>query len=185
MMVWSPPIQFHYFSGSLLNYAQKLGWLILVQLLYPGIRIILDHAHHKLWLSQKAFITNLLSSWNSTPSNCHTSSVPLHHKLHMLPEAPPNSLLDIPDADININFHCLVRSLIYLAVCTHPDITYVAMALGQHNANSTCTHLLAVKGVFQYLAGSLEFSLEYGLDTSVISPPVQETAKGCILTDAD
>ena len=153
--------------------------------LYLGIRIIQDRARCKLWLSQKAFITDLLSSWNLTPSNCHTLSVPLRHKLHTLPEAPSNSLPDIPDADIKIKFQCLVGSLIYLAVCTRPDIAYVAMALGQHNANPTRAHLLAAKGILRYLAGLLEFSLEYGLDTSVISPPVHKTAKGCILTDAD
>jgi len=153
--------------------------------LYLGIRIIQDHMCHKLWLSQKAFITDLLTTWNLTLSNCHTSLVPLHHKLHTLPEAPPNSLPDIPDTDIKVNFQCLVGSLIYLAVCMHPDIAYVAMALGQHNSNPTCAHLLAAKGVLQYLARSLEFSLEYGLDSSVISLPVQETVKGCILTDAD
>ena len=153
--------------------------------LYLGIRIIQDRSRRKLWLSQKAFITDLLASWNLTPSNSHTSAVPLRHKLHTLPEAPLNSLLDVLDADIKINFQRLVGSLIYLAVCTQPDIAYVAMALGQHNMNPTHAHLLAAKGVLRYLAGSLEFSLEYGLDTSVISPPVQETAKGCILMDAD
>jgi hypothetical protein len=153
--------------------------------LYLGIRIIRDRSRRKLWLSQKAFITNLLASWNLTPSNSHTSAVPLRHKLHTLPEAPLNSLPNILDADIKINFQRLVGSLIYLAVCTRPDIAYVAMALGQHNANPTRAHLLAAKGILRYLAGSLEFSLEYGLDTSVISPSVQETAKGCILMDAD
>ena len=72
--------------------------------LYLGIRIIRDRPRRKLWLSQKAFITDLLASWNLTPLNCHTSSVPLRHKLHTLPEVPPNSLPDIPDADIKINF---------------------------------------------------------------------------------
>jgi len=110
------------------------------------------------------------------PLNCHTSSVPLHHKLHTLPDMPPNSLPDILDNNIKINFQCLVGSLIYLAVCMCPDITYVAMALGQYNSAPTHAHLLAAKGVLQYLAGSFKFSLEYGLDSSVISPPVQEIA---------
>ena len=153
--------------------------------LYLGICIIQDRKQCKLWLSQKAFITDLLSSWNLTPSSCHTLSIPLRHKLHTLPDAPPNSPPDIRDTDIKINYQCLVGSLIYLAVCTCPDIAYVAMALGQYNSNPTHAHLLAAKGVLQYLAGSLEFSLEYGLDSSVISPPVRETAKGCILMDAD
>jgi len=115
--------------------------------LYLGIWIIRDRACCKLWLFQKAFITDLLTTWNLTPSNCHTSSVPMCHKLHMLPDAPPNSLPDIPDADIKVNFQCLVGSLIYLAVCTRPDIAYVAMALGQHNSNPTRAHLLTAKGV--------------------------------------
>jgi len=67
----------------------------------------------------------------------------------------------------------------------HPDIAYVAMALGQYNSAPTRAHLLIAKGVLQYLAGLFEFSLEYSLDSSVISPPVQEIVKGCILTDAD
>jgi len=153
--------------------------------LYLGIQIIRDCKWHKLWLSQKAFITDLLSTWYLNPSNCHTLSVPLWHKLHTLPDAPPNSLPDISDTDIKINFQCLVGSLIYLAICMCPDIAYVAMALGQYNSNPTRAHLLAAKGVLWYLARSLEFSLEYGLDSSVISPSVQETVKGCILTDAD
>jgi len=153
--------------------------------LYLGIWIIRDRKRCKLWLSQKAFITNLLSTWNMNLLNCHTLSVPLRHKLHTLPDAPLNSLPDILDNDIKINFQCLVGSLIYLAVCTCPDIAYVAMALGQYNSAPTRAHLLTAKGVLQYLAGSFEFSLEYGLDSSVISPPVQEIAKGCILTDAD
>ena len=153
--------------------------------LYLGIRIIRNHACRKLWLSQKAFITDLLAAWNLTPSNCHTSSVPLRHKLHTLPVALPNSLPDIPDNNIKVNFQSLVGSLIYLAVCMCPDIAYVVMALDQHNSSPTCAHLLASKGVLQYLAGTLEYSLEYGLDASVISLPVRETGKGCVLTDAN
>ena len=47
------------------------------------------------------------------------------------------------------------------------------------------TSQVTAKGVLQYLVGSLRFSLEYGLDSSVISLPVQDTVQGCILTDAD
>ena len=57
--------------------------------------------------------------------------------------------------------------------------------LGQHNSNPTHAHLLAAKGVLQYLTGTLKYSLEYGLDTSVTSLPIQETVKGCVLTNAN
>ena len=84
--------------------------------LYLGIHITRDHLNRKLYLSQKAFVTDLLDTWNMT--NCHPIFVPLRHKLHVLPDAPLNSLPDIRDTDIKVNYQCLVGSLIYLAVCT-------------------------------------------------------------------
>jgi len=50
--------------------------------------------------------------------NCHPLPVPLHQKLHELPTPPPNSLPEICDDDIKVNFQHLVGSLIYLSVCT-------------------------------------------------------------------
>lgn len=50
--------------------------------LYLGICIIWDRSQCKLWLSQKPFIADLLSTWNMT--ECCTSPVPLRNKLHQL-----------------------------------------------------------------------------------------------------
>ena len=75
--------------------------------------------------------------------------------------------------------------MIYLTVCTCPDIAYAAMALGQYNASPTRAHLLAAKGVLRYLAGTIDLSLEYGMAQSIISPPVRALARCCVLTDAD
>jgi len=124
--------------------------------LYLGICITHDHPNRKLYLSQKAFMTDLLNTWNMT--NCHPTLIPLRHKLHELPDPPPNSLPDINDIDIKVNYQCLVGSLIYLAVCTQPDIAYAAMVLGQYNASLTRVHLLAAKGVLCYLAGTADLS---------------------------
>jgi len=99
---------------------------------------------------------------------------------------PPNALPDINnDDDLKLHFQCLVRSLIYLAVCTHLDIAYVAMALGQYNTSPTRAHLLAAKGVLRYLAGTMDLSLEFGMEQSVISVPVQGFSRCCVVTDAD
>jgi len=37
-------------------------------------------------------------------TNCYPSSVPLCHKLHELPDPPSNSLPDVPDTEIKLNF---------------------------------------------------------------------------------
>jgi len=150
------------------------------------IRIHRDRPCRKIYLSQKSFVTDLLDTWNmSYMTNCHPSPVPLRHKLHELPTSPPNSIPDICDEDIKLNFQRLVGSLIYLAICTRPDIAYVAMALGQYNASPTRTHLLAAKGVLRYLAGTPDLSLTLGMDQPDLSTPVQGFAMCCGLTDAD
>jgi len=118
-------------------------------------------------------------------TNCYPSPVPLRQKLHELPVPPPNSLPDIHDDNIKINFQRLVGSLIYLAVCTRPDIAYVAMALGQYNASLTRAYLLAAKGVLQYLAGTSNLSLEFRMEQSTISAPVRGFACCCAVMDAD
>jgi len=152
--------------------------------LFLAIHINCDCSCRKIFLSQKSFVTDLLDTWNM--SNCHLSPVPLRQKLHELPLAPPNALPDINnDDDLKLHFQHLVGSLIYLAVCTCLDIAYVMMALSQYNASPTRAHLLAAKGVLCYLAGTMDLSLEFGMEQSVISAPVQGFSRCCVVTDAD
>ena len=150
--------------------------------LYLGIRIVRDRSKRKLWLSQKPFITDLLSTWNMT--ECHTASVPLRTKLHQLRPPPENALHEIPDHILTQKYQSLVGSLIYLAVCTRPDISYVACSLGQYNTNPTRAHMIAAKGVLRYLAGTVDYALEYGGGN--LEEPVHGLAKGaCGLSDSD
>ena len=67
----------------------------------------------------------------------------------------PTSLTEIADDDIKPLFQKLVGSLIYLEICTCPDIAYAAMALGQFNTNPTCAHLAAVRGRHTHLTQNL------------------------------
>ena len=152
--------------------------------LYLGIRIDRDRPTCKMWLSQKHVVTDLLSTYNLL--NAHPSSVPLRHKLHALPEPPPNSLPDIPDSEIKVHYQRLVGSLLYLVLCTRPDIAYAAMALGQFNANPSRAHLLAAKGVLRYLLGTLDFALEYNFSQQPVGPPASVLLpSNCAFTDAD
>lgn len=150
---------------------------------YLGERITQDRANHKLWISQKPLIVDLLHTWNML--DCTPSSIPLSQHLHKLPPAPPNSIPDVQDDKIIINYQHLVGSITYIMTCTCPNIAYAAMALGQFNANPTHAHLLAAKGVLCYLAGTLDYGLEYTVPTSFIPLAVTLFSQGCALTDAD
>lgn len=57
------------------------------------------------------------------------------------------ALPDIPYHLLTQKYQSLVGSLIYLAVCTHPDIAYAACSLGQYNSKPTQALMIAAKGV--------------------------------------
>lgn len=151
--------------------------------MYLREQITHDRANWKLWISQKPLIVNLLQTWNML--DCTPSNIPLSQPLYKLPTAPLNSIPDVWDDKILINYQCLVGSLMYITICTCPDIAYVAMALGQFNANPTCAHLLTAKGILCYLASTLDYGLEYAVLTSSIPLTVAPFTQGCALTDAN
>ena len=97
----------------------------------------------------------------------------------------PNALPEIADDDIKPLFQKLVGSLIYLAICTRPDISYAAMSLGQYNANPTRSHLVAAKRVLRYIAGTVDFTLEFNFDGGAVPTTIGGFIQNCVITDAD
>ena len=150
--------------------------------LYLGIRITRDRSRRKLWLSQKSYFLDLLHTWNL--SNCTSPSTPMIAKPHLL-DPTPNALPGIADDDIKPLFQKLVGSLIYLAICTRPDISYAAMALGQFNANPSRSHLVAAKRVLRYIAGTVDLALEFNFDGGVVPATVGGFIRNCVISDAD
>jgi hypothetical protein len=150
--------------------------------LYLGNRIIRDRSRRKIWLSQKSYCIELLRVWNL--SNCTPASTPMSVKPYLL-EPSPNALPEVKDDDVKPLFQKLVGSLIYLAVCTRPDISYAAMALGQFNAKPTRAHLLAAKRVLRYLSGTLDLALEFNFDGGVVPATVGGFIRNCAISDAD
>ena len=100
---------------------------------YLGQGVIRDRSNKIIQLSQSNLILDLLEDWGLHDSK--TSNIPLHHNPSNLPPCPPNACKDIPDDKILISYQRLVGSLTYLAICTHPDIVYAGMVLGQFNSS--------------------------------------------------
>ena len=58
-----------------------------------------------------------------------------------------------------------VGSLIYLMMCTRPDISWIVTKLSQHLSNPRECHWVAVKHVLRYLKGTIEYELVYKKST--------------------
>ena len=79
----------------------------------------------------------------------------------------------------------LVGCLLYLAVSTHPDISFYAMWLGQFNAAPTRNHLLIAKHVLRYLAGTKTLSLCLGSPSPRVPTTLSGYMKNIGCSDAD
>ena len=150
---------------------------------YLGQRIIRDRSSKTLQLSQSDLIATLLEDWGMT--TCKSSSIPLHHNPSNLPPHPPNACSNIPDDKLLSSYQCLVGSITYLAVFTHPDLAYTAIALGQFNSAPTRAHLVCAKGVLRYLAGTVSLSLQFPTPSPLPLPDHSLQQQTFGLSDAD
>ena len=66
-----------------------------------------------------------------------------------------------------------VGSLMYLAISTRPDIAYTVGVLSRFSSNPGPPHWLAVKHLFRYLKGTLDYKLTYS-PTSCSAPHQSE-----------
>ena len=60
----------------------------------------------------------------------------------------------------------LVGSLMYLAICTRPDISFAVGKLGQFSSNPGIAHWKAAQHLSHYLQGTKSYKLTYAPDPS-------------------
>lgn len=61
-------------------------------------------------------------------------------------------------------------ALLYLAMCTCPDIAYAVGVLCRYNACPGPGHWKVVKHLFRYIRGTLDYRIEYSADAVASSP---------------
>ena len=123
-----------------------------------GIEIYRNRSRKILGLSQKAYVNKILERFNM--KNCSTSVAPIvKGDKFSLSQCSKNSL-EI-DSMKNIPYASIVGSLVYLEVCTRPDIGFVIGMLGRYQSNSGLDHWKAAKKVMRYLQGTKDYMLTY------------------------
>jgi hypothetical protein len=99
-------------------------------------------------------------------SDCKPASTPITDRLYA-PESPPSqeeleSLKSIP-------FRETLGALLYLAVCSRPDIAFAVNQLSRHASNPRLVHWVAAKRVLRYLKGTASLGLIYKKDKAIFS----------------
>lgn len=123
-----------------------------------GMRV--THSDDSISLDQTKYIEKLLHKYNMT--DAITVSTPLEPGLKL-------SLPEKEEPKAEVPYQELIGSLMYIAICTRPDIAHSVSYLSQFNAHYGEVHWRAAKRVLRYLKGTKELKLSYN-KTSLFYP---------------
>jgi hypothetical protein len=128
-----------------------------------GMEIECDRVNHRIKISQTQYFVDVLDRFGMV--GCKPVGTPMDVNNHFVNDENVN----------NVPYQQVIGCLMYLSVCTRPDIAFVSSYLSQFNLNHTAEHWLAVKHGIRYLKGTKEMSLVY-----------QKSSDGLVgYTDAD
>ena len=120
---------------------------------FLGMDIIRDRARRTIKLAQTRLTADLLAKHSMTA--VRTASTPLSTAIKLTKDGDP---LDRQ----HHGYPQLIGSLMYLSVCTRPDLSQAVGALARYMANPTAVHWQAAKGVLRYLSGTANYGISFG-----------------------
>ena len=120
---------------------------------FLGMDVIRDREAHTIMLAQRRMTTDLLAKYDMTGAK--SLSTPLTPAIKLTKEGEPLNLEAYPYAQ-------LIGSLMYISICTRPDIAQAVGALARYMAKPTMAHWQAAKGLLRYLAGTPEYGIMFG-----------------------
>lgn len=124
--------------------------------MFLGVQFERDLETRELWIHQEMFIDSLLLEHELT--NCNAVKTPLDR------DHPLGLPTDIhaPVDNLTHSFQRLVGSLLFLQICSRPDISFAVLLLSQHCSSPEPRHFAAAKRVLRYLKGTRSYRLHYG-----------------------
>lgn len=129
--------------------------------LFLGLEIECNRKRQTISLRQSGYIWTILEHFQMQDS--HPVHMPMDPNVKLTPTPEDERPLDVPYA-------AAIRSLMYAAVATQPDILFSVQCLSQFMVRPSDEHWTAVKRVLCYLNGTWSLGLVYGgtQDTTLI-----------------
>jgi hypothetical protein len=124
---------------------------------FLGVEFVRDLASKELWMHQASYIKTLLADHDM--SDCNPAKTPMD-----LARIEPGTDTAVPDR--RSEYQTLIGKLLFLLICTRPDISYAVNSLAQYSCSPHLEHFTAVKRVMRYLKGTASLGLHYSADAS-------------------
>ena len=128
--------------------------------LFLGMEITWDKAAGTVLLTQKRYVRDIIDVYGMDNAKISRSPLPMGTRF-VKAETSGEEVVD------EGKYKELVGALLYLAVCTRPDISQAVSALSRYCSAPTQMHWNGAKQVLRYLAGTRDEGLRYGSSGSL------------------
>ena len=122
---------------------------------YLGIKVTRDRATRELWLSQKAYIEKIASTFE-IQSTTRRARTPLPASIDLSPA------VDEASAAITKAYQRRTGSIAYAALATRADVAHAASLLSTFNRNPSQEHMRAADHCLRYLLEHASHALHFG-----------------------
>jgi Reverse transcriptase (RNA-dependent DNA polymerase) len=121
---------------------------------YLGMDIARDRDAGTIRLSQTKFVEKILERFEFEPGKKVTST-PMDSKIELYPST------ESPDSERTLLYQSILGSLMYVMLCTRPDLAFCVSKLSRYASNASTTHLTAAKRVLRYLRTTANRGIAY------------------------
>jgi hypothetical protein len=133
---------------------------------YLGLEISRSRPERKLHITQSLYLQQVLQRYNSTTLNA--SKTPMEAGLDLKPADKDHRCTK---EDI-VYFQSAIGSLLYASTISRPDLAFAVARLGQFASNPDAHHQQALKRIFRYVNGTLDYGLLFSLSPDTHKPPL-------------
>ena len=120
---------------------------------FLGMSVVQDQGALTTWIGQPAYTKKLLGKQKM--GDCKPVGTPVSPGSHLV------KATDDEDAVEQQLYQSLVGSLMYLSVCTRPDLAYAVGILARFSSKPNRSHWTAAKRVLRYLKGTANHGIAF------------------------
>ncbi|KAK8578706.1 hypothetical protein V6N12_069050 [Hibiscus sabdariffa] len=124
-----------------------------------GVKIYRDRSRRLLGLSQSTYIDKVLKRFSMEESK--RGFLPMRNSISLLKEMCPSSPQE-RECMSQILYVSAIGSIMYVMICTRPDLSYALSMTSRYQANPGEGHWIAVKNILKYLRRTKDVFLVYG-----------------------